>query len=122
MNRPAEPTEKTAKAESPLTPAAGRAIGILVENPGVTARAFGHLMWPGHWAHEQWAGKREAGVAQGRAMWLKAGSYLWHLKRKGLVHHGLLRSGHGAIWYATEEGERLLEDAVERRQIGKEHE
>lgn len=94
------------------TPAAARAVRLLVEHPGIPARAFGHLMWPGHWAHEQWAGKRKAGVAQGRAMWLKAGSYLNDLERRGLVW-GYRRGGHGALWHATEAGERLARETSE---------
>lgn len=123
MSRLAETTGrtgKTRKAEILLTPAAERAIGTLVHNPGIPAQKFGLLMWPDSPHHQRWQGRAEQGIAKGRVMWLKAGSYLWHLKRKGLVRYGALRSGHGAVWYATEEGKRLLEDSVERRQTGKE--
>lgn len=73
-------TRKATKENSTLTPAARRAVRTLLENPNIAARTFGLLMWPDSFAHRQWAGKGQQGVAQGRAMWLKAGSYLHYLR------------------------------------------
>lgn len=90
-----------------LTSAAERAVSLLVENPGITARGFGLLMWPDSPHHERSQGSLEQGMARGRVMWLNAGAYLHHLGRKGLAE--IVRPSHGPFrWRATDAGRTLL--------------
>lgn len=99
-----------------LTRAAERAVGLLRENPGITARKFGFLMWPGSPHHERWQGSVEQGVAKGRVMFLVAGSYLHHLERKGLAERVPGRYGRTTLWRATESGRALVEERRAKEQ------
>ena len=92
-------------SDGKLTTKAKRAVRLLVENPGITAQRFGKLMWPDSPHHERWQGSVEQGMAKGRVMFLVAGSYLHHLKRKGLVEMVPERPGRATIWRATGAGE-----------------
>jgi hypothetical protein len=93
-----------------LTPAARRALRLLVENPGLTARRFGLLMWPNSLHHESWQGSEGQGMAKGCVMWLRAGSYLWHLHRRGLaeISPRTAACGRADRWRASELGREAI--------------
>lgn len=94
-----------------LTPKQRKALTILRDHPGITARAFGYFYFdqPEHEYLQSACSNQGTGACHGKKLWLCAGSLLGKLVKKGWAIHVCDRYGHWTF-RLTEEGKKMIEN------------
>ena len=82
-----------------------KALNIIKDNPGLSARLFAKLMWPDSSMHTS-VKNTGNGATAGKAAWLCGGSYIAKLRKKGLVKVSYYFEGPSL----TVKGEQLIKE------------